>query len=131
MHYRLQAILLLVGCALITSCNNGANDNVANRIIAMERAALDRWGKGDVNGYLEIDATDVTYFDPTLEKRIDGLAAFTKYVTPFAGKIGIGSYAMIDPKVQQYGDVAVLTYNLLDNVNKTPDGPANIKMRWN
>ena len=97
----------------------------------MERAALDRWGKGDVNGYLEIDATDVTYFDPTLEKRIDGLAAFTKYVTPFAGKIGIGSYAMIDPKVQQYGDVAVLTYNLLDKVNKTPDGPANIKMRWN
>ena len=44
-------------------------------VIAMERAALDRWGKGDPGGYLEIMAPEVTYFDPIQEKRIDGLDA--------------------------------------------------------
>ncbi|MGA2715677.1 MAG: nuclear transport factor 2 family protein [Bryobacteraceae bacterium] len=115
----------------IASCNKGAGDNVGNRIIAMERAALDRWGKGDVNGYLDLDSTDITYFDPALEKRVDGLAAVKKYIAPFAGKIGISHYSMIDPKVQQYGDIAVLTYNLVDDVIRTPDGPVNITIRWN
>jgi ketosteroid isomerase-like protein len=97
----------------------------------MERAALDRWGKGDVNGFLEIDAPDITYFDPAVEKRVDGLGAMSKYLTPFAGKIEISRYEMIDPKVQQYGEVAVLTYNLLDAVVKAPDGLAKIEIRWN
>jgi hypothetical protein len=35
----------------------------------MERAALDRWGKGDPEGYLELMARDVTYFDPTSSDR--------------------------------------------------------------
>ena len=30
----------------------------ADTIIRLERAALDRWGKGDPGGYLEIMATD-------------------------------------------------------------------------
>jgi hypothetical protein len=32
----------------------------ANAIIAMERAALDRWGVGDPHGYLEIMAPEVS-----------------------------------------------------------------------
>jgi len=32
-------------------------------IIATERAALDRWGKGDPSCFLEICAPDVVYFD--------------------------------------------------------------------
>jgi ketosteroid isomerase-like protein len=34
------------------------------QIVMLERAALDRWGNGDPSGFLELYATDVTYFDP-------------------------------------------------------------------
>ena len=44
-------------------------------IITMERGALGRWGIGDPSGFLEISAPDVVYFDPFLERRIDGREA--------------------------------------------------------
>ena len=37
---------------------------VGAEIIAMEKAALKRWGRGDPDGFLEICAPDVVYFDP-------------------------------------------------------------------
>lgn len=49
--------------ALFTS-PAGAADFKPETIIALERAALDRWGKGDPKGFLETYAPDVTYFDP-------------------------------------------------------------------
>lgn len=103
---------------------------IRNEIIAIERAALDRWGKGDPQGYLEIMAPDVTYFDPTREKRIDGLAAVKEYILPSTGKIRIDSYEMINPQVQRDGDVAILTFNLMDTV-KRPDREEKVTVRWN
>jgi len=103
---------------------------IRNEIIAIERAALDRWGKGDPQGYLEIMAPDVTYFDPTRKKRIDGLAAVKEYILPFTGKTRIDSYEMINPQVQNVGDVAVLTFNLIDTV-KRPDREEKVTVRWN
>ena len=75
----------------------------------MERAALDRWGKGEPDGYLEIDDEDVTYFDPFTEQRVDGLAAMRAWLEPVRGKIRIDGDEMIRPRVQVAGDVAVLT----------------------
>lgn len=46
-------------------------------VFALERAALDRWGKGDPGGYLEITAPEVSYFDPFVERRVDGIAALS------------------------------------------------------
>lgn len=98
-------------------------------VVALERAALDRWGKGDPTGLLEIYAPDVTYFDPGVERRIDGHAAMTEYYRPFTGKIKVPRYEMIDPGVQCHGDVAVLTYNLRSEAEQ-PDGK-EITVRWN
>jgi ketosteroid isomerase-like protein len=39
-------------------------DSIEKEIIEMEKAALDRWGKGDPSGFLEICSPDVVYFDP-------------------------------------------------------------------
>jgi len=50
---------------------------ITTEIVALERAALDRWGKGDPQGYLETYADEVTYFDPVAATRIDGLEAMT------------------------------------------------------
>ena len=58
---------------------------ITTEIIAIERAALDRWGRGDPQGYLETYADEVTYFDPVAATRIDGLDAMKAYYAPFAG----------------------------------------------
>ncbi len=100
------------------------------QIIAMERAALDRWGNGDPQGYLEIMAPEVTYFDPTQDTRVDGLASLRDLLEPWTGKIWIDSYQMVNPVVQVHGDAAILTFNLV-NYRKAADGSEQPFLRWN
>ena len=78
-------------------------DEVSLQIINMERAALDRWGRGDPDGFLEISAPDVAYFDPFLPERIDGLSALRKYYAELRGQIFIDSYEIVDPEVKVRG----------------------------
>jgi ketosteroid isomerase-like protein len=104
--------------------------DVTDTVVALERGALDRWGKGDPQGYLEIYAQSVTYFDPVQEKRLDGLDTLEKMLAPYAGKIRVDRYDMIDPKVQHHGDLAVLTFNLL-SYRVLPEGTEVIIARWN
>ena len=105
-------------------------NELTKTIIDVERAALDRWGKGDPGGYLEILAPEVTYYDPFTNVRIDGLSAFREYVAPITGKIHIERYDMINPQVQQYGNIAILTFNLVD-VAREPDSDKTVTLRWN
>ena len=98
------------------------------QIIALERAALDRWGRGDPQGYLEIMAPEVTYFDPSTDKRIDGLPALRAMIEPYTGKIKIDRYEIVNPRVQHHGDVALLTFNLV-NYRKLPDGTEQVAAR--
>ncbi len=107
----------------------GAVDPPDEDIIALERAALDRWGKGDPQGYLELYGTDITYFDPSLERRADGLQRMKELYFPIAGKIKVDRYEFIGTKVQRQGDVAVLTFNLVSH-RKGPSGEA-FAVRWN
>src|SRR5213594_3782144 len=121
--------LLIVSCFFV-GCLQRVESDATQTIIAMEGAALDRWGKGDPQGFFEIMAADQTYFDPMTEKRIDGQAALKRYIAPFTGKIRIERVEMIDPKVQQSGDVAVLTFNLVDHGAQLDDGPKTTA-QWN
>jgi len=86
---------------------------IANEIISMEHTALDRWSQGDPSGFLEISAPDVVYFDPSQERRLNGLAELATHYESLRGKIRVDRYEFIDPKVQVYGNVAVLTFNYL------------------
>ena len=102
-----------------------------NEIIALERAALDRWGRGDPNGYLEMYADDVTYFAPDTEKRVDGLAAMRNLLLPKTGTIKIDRYEMINPIVQFRGDqFALLSFNIV-NYRRQPNGSEQPIRRWN
>ena len=91
---------------------------------------LDRWGRGDPQGFLETYAPEVTYFDPSEDGRVDGLDAMKQLLAPVAGKIKIDRYEMLNPKVQGHGDVAVLTYNIV-NYHRQPDGSEKASARWN
>jgi ketosteroid isomerase-like protein len=86
---------------------------ITTEIIAIERAALDRWGRGDPQGYLETYADEVTYFDPVAATRIDGLDAMKAYYAPFAGLIRVARYDMISRLVQHFGPIAVLSFQLI------------------
>lgn len=99
-------------------------------IIALERAALDRWGQGDPGGYLELYAADVTYFDPVQPARVDGRDAMTALYAPFVGQIRVDRYDLIAPMVQRHGEVAVLTFNLV-SYQTAPDGREAAVARWN
>ena len=83
---------------------------VADQIIDMERQALARWIDGDPTGFLEITSDDYTYFDPGLEKRIDGFEAMKAYYEPAKGKVHADFQKFFRPKVQVFGDTAVLTF---------------------
>jgi hypothetical protein len=99
--------------------------NASDQIIALERQALDRWGRGDPSGFLEISAPDVVYFDPFLAHRLDGRDALLEYYEGLRGKISVESYELLNPLVQECRGVAVLTFNL---VCRTSIGA---EMLWN
>ncbi|CAG0969175.1 steroid Delta-isomerase [Anaerolineales bacterium] len=84
---------------------------ITETLIAMESAALRRWGNGDPSGFLQITAPDVVYFDPYLEKRIDGLEALTQYYKGIWGQVHFDRFELINPHVQISGDLAILTFN--------------------
>ena len=97
---------------------------IAEEIIALERAALTRWGNGDPSGFLEINAPDVVYFDPYVPRRVDGLEALTACYRPIWGKIRFDRFELLNPHVQVVGDVAVLTFNYVSYKGDESD-------RWN
>ena len=101
-----------------------------NEIVALERGALDRWGHGDPHGYLEIMAPEVTYFDPTQPRRLDGLQAMKDLLEPLTGKIRVDRYDMLNPAVQRHGDAALLTFNLV-SYRKRLDGSEHPIVQWN
>jgi uncharacterized protein (TIGR02246 family) len=123
-------VILFLATVSDISCSRATGDFQPETIIALERGALDRWGKGDPQGFFEIMAPDQTYFDPLTAKRIDGQDALRKYFAPFAGKIRIERVEMIDPRVQRSGDLAVLTFNLVDHGAQLGGG-RKTTARWN
>ena len=119
----------MLALALAMACARTAAPVQPDTIIALERGALDRWGRGDPQGYLDIYARDITYFDPMRDTRIDGFEAMTQALEPIKGLVRVERYEMIDPKVHPAGDAAILTYNLVSH-GRSPSGEAML-VKWN
>ena len=126
---KIALAVLTCGTLALAARARSADAAQADAVIALERGALDRWGAGDPGGFLATYAPEVTYFDPGIERRVDGLAAMTEYYRPFRGKIKVLRYELIGPRVQRHGDVAVLSYNLRNEFVQ-PDGKVGTS-RWN
>jgi len=101
------------------------DENDADALLVLERAALERWLDGDPSGFLEISDDDVVYFDPFVERRIDGLAALRAYYEPLRGRIHADRFELLRPRVQHDGDLAVLTFNFVSY------GGNENAQRWN
>ena len=104
----------MLSLLILAGCNSGTkHPNADEEIIALERNALDKWAQSNTMGYVEIGAEDVTWFDfnEGEQPRIDGLEAVRKYFTALAGQIPPHTYDLVNPKVQIYGNTAILTFH--------------------
>lgn len=96
------------------AAEGSARADLARKIIALETAALRRWCDGDPSGFLAISAPDVTYFEPFLARRLDGLDALTAHYEALRGKIRAERFELLDPLVQPLGDAgAVLSFDFV------------------
>jgi ketosteroid isomerase-like protein len=129
MSRRSLTILGILVSMLATACARAAVPVQPDTFIALERGALDRWGRGDPQGYLDLYAREVTYFDPTRDKRLDGFEAMKQALEPIKGLVKVDRYEMVDPQVYRAGDAAVLTYNLVSH-GRSPSGEAMV-VHWN
>lgn len=99
------------------------NENL-NALLNLEVKAMERWGKGDPSGFLEISDQDVVYFDPFTEARIDGLENLTQYYENIRGQIFIDHFDILNPNIIGSGNVYVFTYNFVSFTK-------NIENKWN
>ncbi len=119
-------IALMMLTAFASTAMDARNQEVSTVIISMERAALARGDKGDVEGFLEISAPDVVYFDPSLEKPIRGLDELSRYYHRATDYEHAASSEFLNPRVQVAGEVAVLTFNYV-----TTGARSHRITRWN
>src|SRR5258708_39470184 len=74
----------------VTAQKESSVEGVAKDIIALERAALDRYIALDPQGYLSLYAPEVTYFDPMTERRGGGGKANPEGLPPLEKTKGAG-----------------------------------------
>ncbi|MHC4388965.1 MAG: YybH family protein [Planctomycetota bacterium] len=120
------AIMVFVAAQITNASNKSDVNNVSDDLIAMEKAALVRFNNGDPSGYLENCANEITYFDETTAARVDGYDALKKLYEPIKGQVHNARFEMVNPKVQLYGDVGVLTFNLITYSNE-----GKVTSHWN
>jgi hypothetical protein len=91
---------------------------LADHLVGLEKAALDKWFKGDTSGYETLFSTrSFTYFDAVVTERVDDHEAAKKLLAAIHGRLFAESYEFRSPRVQAVKDMAVLTYQLFSKTN--------------
>ncbi len=113
---------LMVATALLATPAMAADDpKVAAEVMALARAqwASDMAGEPAAQQMATV-ADDYTEFNPGYPTRIDGKAMATRMseIAPYEKTVFAD---MQNPKVQVYGDTAILTYNYA-GITRAPDG---------
>jgi ketosteroid isomerase-like protein len=104
--------------------------SVQDKILSLEKGAMERWRNGDPWGWIEISAEDITYFDQNLVKPIIGLDAYKTYLKQCEGQIYYQGSEFLNPKIVQIGNTAVLTYNYRSTDTNPASGQVN-QLLWN
>lgn len=88
-------------------------DALLAELLALETAAMDRWGAGDPDGFLELSDDEVSYFDPWQPERLDSRAALARVYDGLRGQVQIDAYEFVTPAVVSAGDLAVLSFQFI------------------
>lgn len=118
-HFLLIAAVICLGLfAANTTSAEMSQQAIANQIIAREKASVEAWRRKDKAFYADFLADDATFFDsqsPYLET--DPKENFFPKFDQYAEMFKINDFQMFNPRVQVYGDTAVLTYNSAASVS--------------
>ena len=122
-HFSLIVVLLIaVGSTSIFATSNTSAEpqqqTIANQIIAREKSSVEAWQRKDKAFWSDFMTEDATYFSPyspylETEPKVNFLPKFDQHVEQFK----INDIQMYNPRVQTYGDVAILTYNSAVSAN--------------
>ena len=124
-HLFVSIILLIVcvcGLSLIASRSTAAGPPdsaaIANQIIAREKSSLDAWQRKDKAFWADFLSDDATFFSSMspyldIEPKVNFLPKFEQYVEMFK----FNDLQMYNPRVQVYGDTAILTYNSATSIS--------------
>ncbi len=104
------SLLICLAALSLTPLWADSDSDTAQKLLALERQAMDGWLKGNPDPVLAISDPAITYFHIMTEKRIDGLPALKALFETYRGRPPFDSYEIVDPKVQISADTAVLTY---------------------
>ncbi|HVF56979.1 MAG TPA: nuclear transport factor 2 family protein [Pyrinomonadaceae bacterium] len=94
------------------------NEEIAKAVIAREKAGIEAWQRKDKAFYADYLADDATYFaamNPYLE--INPKETLIPKFDQYAEMFKVIDFQMYNPRVQVYGDTAILTYNSSSMVN--------------
>jgi ketosteroid isomerase-like protein len=112
-HFLLFATVVgLILLAVNSTSAETSEQQIAAQIIAREKASIEAWQKKDKAFYTDFLTDDATFFSsesPYLETdpKQNFLPKFDQYTEMFK----INDFQMHNPRVQVYGDTAILTYN--------------------
>ena len=128
-------IILFLLCSAAPPLAGQKDTPLLDELVRLERGALDRWIHRDPQGYLDLYDADLTYFDPFQKTRLDGIGAIKAML---AGMMAAAPpnvvtnprYELIGARVQQYGDVGILTFQVI-NYGRVKGGPESVLARWN
>jgi ketosteroid isomerase-like protein len=106
-----MALATLALLPLVAPLAHAAGDPT-QEIVARERASFVAWQKKDRAFFEDYLADDATYFGPTSPYRYtDPKHNFLPRFEQYAEAHKILDFSILNPLVQVYGDVAILTYN--------------------
>jgi uncharacterized protein (TIGR02246 family) len=112
-HFLLFATVIgLILLAVNRTSAETSEQAVAAQIIAREKASVEAWQKKDKAFYTDFMTDDATFFSsesPYLET--DPKQNFLPKFEQYAEMFKINDFQMHNPRVQLYGDAAILTYN--------------------
>ena len=119
-----RMLLVFVGVAVLslTLIAQAGDNEVAEEVIAVTKAQWAAEMRNDVQAAMKNVADDYTEFNPDYPTRLDGKAMNVRLSEVFnSGSGDTVAAEMANPKVQVYGDVAILTYNYI-GAAKNKDG---------
>jgi ketosteroid isomerase-like protein len=117
-----RVLMVFVGIAVLSLSVFAAHHTVADQVIAVTKAQWAAEMRKDVDAAMKNVADDYTEFNPDYPTRLDGKAMNVRLSEAFnSGSGDTVAAEMANPKVQVYGDVAILTYNYI-GAAKNKDG---------
>lgn len=108
----LSMFVLLGGLVFSGGQSEISGDDALDDLLALELGTYEPYyGDSDPTEYAALFADEATYFDPWVDAYHED-AAITESLMAWKGRIPNLEYELLNPRVDLYGDTAVLVFNL-------------------